>query len=201
MRDQLLAGSILDRSVATITVEAGPLIRAAAVALAVALTAAAAQFTMLLPFTAVPFTMGPFAVLLTGAALGARLGFVAQALYLAAGAAGLAVFTPSPTLPPGPLRLIGPTGGYLMAYPIAAFLTGYLAQRGWDRRYLTSFTAMLVGLLVIFTGGVTWLAVAYTGSIAAAFAQGAAPFIFPDLLKAAAAALILPQVWRLVGRT
>jgi biotin transporter BioY len=95
MRDHVVTGSILDRSVAAITLEAGPLIRAAAVALAVALTAAAAQFTILLPFTAVPFTMGPLAVLLTGAALGARLGFVAQALYLAAGAAGLAVFTPS----------------------------------------------------------------------------------------------------------
>ena len=200
MRDHVLAGSILDRSVATITLEAGPLIRAAAVALAVALTAAAAQFTILLPFTAVPFTMGPFAVLLTGAALGARLGFVAQALYLAAGAAGLPVFTPSPTLPPGPLRLIGPTGGYLMAYPIAAFVTGYLSQRGWDRRYLTSFAAMLAGLFVIFTGGVTWLAVAFTGSLAAAFAQGAAPFILIDFVKAAAAAMILPQIWKVVGR-
>jgi biotin transport system substrate-specific component len=196
MREHVLTGSILDRSVAAMTRTAAPLIRAAAVALAVVLTAAAAQFTILLPFTAVPFTMGPFAVLLTGAALGARPGFVAQALYLAAGAAGLAVFTPSLTLPPGPLRLIGPTGGYLMAYPIAAFVTGYLAQRGWDRRYLTSFAAMLVGLLVIFTGGVTWLAVAYTHSFAAAFAQGAAPFILADLVKAAAAALILPQVWR-----
>jgi biotin transport system substrate-specific component len=199
MRDHVVTGSILDRSVAAITLEAGPLIRAAAVALAVALTAAAAQFTILLPFTAVPFTMGPLAVLLTGAALGARLGFVAQALYLAAGAAGLAVFTPSPTLPPGPLRLIGPTGGYLMAYPIAAFLTGYLAERGWDRRYLTSYAAMLAGLFLIFTGGVTWLAVAYTGSFAAAFAQGAAPFILADLVKAAAAAMILPQLWRFVG--
>ena len=201
MRDHAPAGSILDRSVAAMTLEAGPLIRAAAVALAVALTAAAAQFTIPLPFTAVPFTMGPFAVLLTGAALGARLGCVAQVLYLAAGAAGLAVFTPSPTLPPGPLRLIGPTGGYLMAYPIAAFVTGYLAQRGWDRGYLTSFAAMLVGLFVIFTGGVTWLAVAFTGSFPAAFALGAAPFILIDLLKAAAAAAILPQVWRLIGKT
>jgi biotin transport system substrate-specific component len=200
MRDPGLTGSILDRSVAAMTLEAGPLMRAAAVALAVALTAAAAQFTIPLPFTAGPFTMGPLAVLLTGAALGARLGFVAQALYLAAGAAGLAVFTPSPTLPPGPLRLIGPTGGYLMAYPIAAFLTGYLAERGWDRRYLTSYAAMLAGLFLIFTGGVTWLAAAYTGSFAAAFAQGAAPFILADLVKAAAAAMILPQLWWFVGQ-
>jgi biotin transporter BioY len=87
-----------------------------------------------------------------------------------------------------------------MAYPIAAFTIGFLAQRGWDRRYLTSFAAMLVGLAVIFTGGVSWLAIAYTGSFATAFAQGAVPFILPDLVKAAAAAMILPQAWRLMGR-
>jgi biotin transport system substrate-specific component len=201
MRDHVLSGSILDRSVATATLPVVPFIRGAAVALAVVLTAAAAQFTIPLPFTAVPFTLGPLAVLLTGAALGARLGFVTQALYLAAGAAGLAVFTPSPALPPGALRLIGPTGGYLMAYPIAAFTVGMLAQRGWDRRYLTSFAAMLVGLAIIFTGGVSWLAIIYTGSFAAAFAQGAAPFLLADLVKAAAAAMILPQAWRIIGRT
>ena len=200
MRDHVSSGSILDRSVATVTLQAAPVIRGAAVVLSVVLTAAAAQFTIPLPFTAVPFTLGPLAVLLTGAALGARLGFVTQALYLAAGAIGLAVFTPSLTLPPGALRLIGPTGGYLLAYPIAAFAVGLLAQRGWDRRYLTSFAAMLVGLAIIFTGGVTWLAVAFTGSFALAFAQGAAPFILADLVKAAAAAMILPQAWKLYGR-
>jgi biotin transport system substrate-specific component len=122
------------------------LVRAAGVALATMLTAAAAQFTSPLPFTAVPFTMAPLAVMLTGAALGSRLGFLSQALYLTAGAMGLAVFAPSITLPPGAARLVGPTGGYLMAYPAAAFLTGWLAERGWDRRYLTSFASMLLGL-------------------------------------------------------
>ena len=200
MRDHAFSGSILDRSVATVTLQAAPLIRAAAVALAVVLTAAAAQFTLPLPFTAVPFTLGPLAVLLTGAALGSRLGFVAQMLYLSAGAAGLSVFTPSVTLPPGALRLIGPTGGYLLAYPIAAFVTGLLAERGWDRRYLTSFAAMIAGLVVIFTGGVSWLAINYTKSVSLAFAQGAAPFLLADLLKAAAAAMILPQAWRVYER-
>ena len=201
MRDHVFSGSILDRSVATVSLQAAPMIRAAAVALAVLLTAAAAQFTLPLPFTAVPFTLGPLAVLLTGAALGARLGFVTQALYLAAGAIGLSVFTPSVTLPPGALRLIGPTGGYLLAYPVAAFVVGYLAQRGWDRRYLTSLAAMLVGLTIIFAAGVSWLAIAFTGSFAVAFAQGAAPFILADLVKAAAAALILPQAWRIYRRS
>ena len=121
-------------------------VRAAAVGLGVLITAAAAQFTMPVPFTAVPFVLTPFAVMLVGAALGSRLGFATQVLYLAAGAAGLPVFAPSLVLPPGAGRLIGPTGGYLLAYPVAAFVTGWLAERGWDRRYLTSLASMLAGL-------------------------------------------------------
>ena len=195
MSPQVSSGSILESRVATL--EPAPLLRAAAVALAVFLTAGAAQFTMPLPFTAVPFTFGPMAVLLTGAALGSRLGFMAQALYLAAGAAGLSVFTPSATLPPGALRLLGPTGGYLIAYPVAAFVTGFLAERGWDRRYLTSLAAMLVGLASILFSGVIWLAAVYTRSLPAAVAQGFAPFVLADLVKCAAAAAILPQAWRL----
>ena len=111
-----------------------------------ALTAAAAQISLPLPFTAVPFTLQPMVVLLGGMALGPRLGMASQMLYLAAGIAGLPVFAASPMLPPGPLRLLGPTGGYLMAYPFAAFVTGALAERGFDRRYLTSVLAMLAGL-------------------------------------------------------
>lgn len=172
-------------------------IRVAAVTLAVALTAAAAQFTMPLPFTAVPFTLTPLVVMLTGAALGSRLGFLTQALYLMAGVAGLAVFAPSATLPPGPLRMLGPTGGYLWAYPAAAFATGWLAERGWDRRYLTSLASMLIGLTVIFAGGVSWLTI-LTGSIATAVATGFLPFVIADIVKAAIAAAILPQAWKLL---
>jgi biotin transport system substrate-specific component len=174
-------------------------VRAIAVALGVAVTAAAAQVSVPLPFTAVPFTFQPMAVLLVSAVLGSRLGFLTQALYLAAGAAGLAVFAPSVTLPPGALRLAGPTAGYLWAYPVAAFLTGWLAERGWDRRYLTSAAAMIAGLLVIFAGGVSWLAVAFAPSFGAALSQGFLAFIGPDLVKVAVAALILPQAWRMTG--
>jgi biotin transport system substrate-specific component len=180
--------------------EAQAPVRAAAVVLAVALTAAAAQFTLPLPFTAVPFTLTPLVVMLTGAALGARLGCLTQALYLLAGVAGLSVFTPSATLPPGALRLLGPTGGYLLAYPVAAFLTGYLAERGWDRRYLTSLASMLAGLAVIFVGGVSWLAIAVAPSFAAALATGLYPFVLADIAKAAIAAALLPGAWRLIGR-
>ena len=153
-----------------------------------------------MPFTAVPFTLTPIAVLLSGAVLGSRLGALSQALYVLAGALGLAVFSPSLTLPPGSLRLLGPTGGYLMAYPLAAFATGWLSEHGWDRRYLTSFAAMLAGLGVIYLGGVSWLAATFLPSAGAAIAAGLAPFLVLDVLKVAAAAMILPQAWRLLGR-
>jgi biotin transport system substrate-specific component len=168
------------------------------VVLAAMLTAAAAQFTSTLPFTAVPFTLAPLAVMLTGAALGSRLGFLSQALYLAAGAAGLAVFAPSVILPPGAGRLVGPTGGYLMAYPVAAFVTGWLAERGWDRRYLTSLASMLAGLAVIFAGGVSWLSLMPGQTIASAIAGGFLPYIAMDLVKAAIAAKVLPISWKIL---
>jgi len=152
------------------------------------------------PFTAVPFTLTPIAVLLSGAVLGSRLGALSQGVYVLAGVLGLGVFSPSLTLPPGALRLVGPTGGYLMAYPLAAFATGWLAEHGWDRRYLTSFAAMLAGLGVIYLGGVSWLAATYLPSPGAAVAAGLAPFLVLDVLKVAAAAMILPQAWRLLGR-
>src|SRR6476620_12725095 len=113
-------------------------IRIASVLLLAALTAAAAQISIPLPFTPVPFTLQPMVVLLGGAALGARLGMSSQVLYLALGLAGLPVFAASPVLPQGFARLLGPTGGFLMSYPFAAFAAGYLAERGFDRRYLLS---------------------------------------------------------------
>jgi biotin transport system substrate-specific component len=172
------------------------------------LTAAAAQVSVPVPFTSVPLTLQPMVVLLGGLALGSRLGSASQILYLAAGIAGLPVFAASPLLPPGPLRLLGPTGGYLMAYPLAAFVTGYLAERGLDRRYVTSVLAMLAGLIVIYAAGATWLGLfarTVTGSAAvglgAALATGVFPFVIPDLIKVAVAAGLVPSLWRLVGRT
>jgi biotin transport system substrate-specific component len=189
--------TILDRTLGHATLVSPS--RALVVALAVVLTAVSAQFTMPLPFTAVPFVLTPMVVLLTGAALGSRLGMLSQVIYVALGAAGLAVFAPSPTLPPGLLRLVGPTGGYLMAYPIAAFVTGALAERGWDRRYLSSVGAMLAGLAIIFIGGVAWLSVSTTHSLSAAVAGGFVPFVALDVVKVVAAAAILPQAWRVAG--
>lgn len=172
------------------------------------MTAAAAQISVPLPLTQVPFSFQPTVVLLGGLVLGARLSFASQLLYLAAGIAGLPVFATSLTLPPGPLRLLGPTGGYLMAYPIAAFVVGYLAERGFDRRYLTSVLAMCAGLVVIYASGTLWLgsfARTAAGSAAtgmsAAIVTGVGPFFVADLVKLAAAAGIVPGLWRLVGTT
>jgi biotin transport system substrate-specific component len=182
-------------------------IRAGAVLFVTALTAASAQISVPLPFTQVPFTFQPMVVLLGGLALGPRLGLVSQVLYLTAGAAGLPVFAASATLPPGVLRLLGPTGGYLMAYPFAACLVGYLARRGFDRRYLTSVLAMLAGLLVVYACGAMWLAFfARTGTptpigLQAALATGVYPFLAADLVKVFAAAGIFPGIWSLLGRS
>jgi biotin transport system substrate-specific component len=184
-------------------------IRAALVASAVALTALAAQVSIPLPFTPVPFTFQPMVVLVSGVVLGARLGCLAQVSYLAAGIAGLPVFAASPLLPPGALRLIGPTGGYLLAYPLAAWVTGRLAERGLDRRYWTSIAAMAAGMAVVYAGGALWLAYfARTGTAAGsaalglqeALAAGVYPFLLADTVKTIVAAGVAPAVWRLVGR-
>jgi len=176
--------------------------RVAAVFLIAAATAAGAQISVPLGFTPVPLVMGDMVVLLGGAALGSRLGLAAQVLYLAAGIAGLPVFAASATLPQGPLRLLGPTGGYLMAYPLAAFLTGYLAERGFDRRYVTSVLAMAAGYVVIFTFGVSWLALfSWPAALGfdAALRAGLYPFLLGGVCKLLVGAGVLPSVWKLVG--
>jgi biotin transport system substrate-specific component len=160
------------------------------------LTAAAAQLSFPLPFTPVPFTIQPMIVLIGAAALGSRLGALSQILYLTLGVAGLPVFAHSPELPQGFARLLGPSGGYLMAYPIAAFVTGLLAERGFDRRYLTSIAAMFVGLSIVFAGGVSWLS--RLVGVETALAAGLYPFVLVDVLKIVLAGLVLPTVWKFV---
>src|SRR5512145_86100 len=161
-------------------------IRIAAVLFMTVLTAAAAQVSIPLPFTPVPLTLQPMVVLLGGAALGSRLGMASQVLYLLAGIAGLPVFAASPLLPQGALRLLGPTGGYLLSYPLAAFAAGALAERGFDRRYVTSVIAMAAGLAVVFTFGVLWLAwfarPVHSG-LGAALGTGLYPFLPADIIK------------------
>ena len=164
------------------------------------LTAIAAQISVPLPFTPVPFTFQPMVVLVGAAALGSRLGMSSQILYLALGIAGLPLFAASPILPQGAARLLGPTGGYLMAYPFAAFVAGSLAERGFDRRYLTALLALACGLAVVFCGGLLWLVLTSSShSLRAALAIGFYPFILADLMKVAAAAAVMPGIWKITG--
>jgi biotin transport system substrate-specific component len=174
--------------------------RAGAVAFVTVLTVIAAQISLPLPFTPVPFTFQPMVVLLGGALLGSRLGMASQVIYLALGIAGLPVFAASPGLPQGAARLLGPTAGYLLSYPLAAFVTGWLAERGLDRRYFTSVIAMVCGLAVVFAGGVGWLSFALPRGFAGALAAGFMPFIAADLLKLLVAAGCMPALWWLVDR-
>lgn len=188
-------------------VDTSPGIQVASVLFVSALTAAAAQVSVPVPFSPVPFTLQPMVVLLGGLALGSRLGATSQVLYLLAGVVGLPVFAASATLPPGPLRLLGPSGGYLMVYPLAAFVVGYLAERGFGRRYLSAVLAMVTGLVVIYAAGATWLGLLarVAGADAAigmraAFETSVYPFVIPDLIKLAAAAAVLPTMWRILDR-
>lgn len=177
-----------------------PLDRTRQAALVVAfslLMALSAQFVIPLPWTPVPITGQTFVVLLTGALLGSRLGALAMIAYLIEGALGLPFFqTGSGGLP---YLIASPTTGYLLSYPLAAFVTGMLAERGWDRRFLTAAAAMAIGSLLILLGGWAWLSVWFrTG--ADAFRVGVLPFLAGDLLKITLAAAALPSGWAIVRR-
>ncbi len=153
-----------------------------------------AQVSLPLPFTPVPITGQTLGVLLSGIVLGSRRAALAMALYLLEGAIGLPFFAG------GRSGLCGPTTGYLLSYPIAAFLTGFLAERGWDRKPLTAALAMLTGSLAIFTLGALWLSSFVVGA-QKAFLLGVLPFIPGDLLKTAIASGVLPTIWHFLGET
>ena len=150
------------------------------------LVAVCARVSVLLPFTPVPLTLQNFGVLLVGLTLGSRRGFAALLLYLVEGASGMPVF--SPTGPGGVAQLIGLTGGYLLAYPFAAGITGLIWERG-ARTFGRAALASLVGDVVLFTGGITWLAV-QTHSFAQAVRFGFYWFIFAEVIKIMSAAAI-----------
>ena len=162
--------------------------RVVAVVLGAALVAAAAQVTGVIPGTPVPFTLQPLAVLIVGGLLGPSLGASSLILYLVLGAAGLPVFTPIGL--PGAARLIGPTGGYLLAYPVAAFAVGRLIGKGDGTRTARIALAALAGLALIHLGGLAQLLI-LTGSAAQAARLGTLPFLVGDLGKLAIAVLVL----------
>jgi biotin transport system substrate-specific component len=148
-----------------------------------------------LPAWPVPMTLQPLAVLLVGMALGARRGCLALVAYLLEGAAGLPVFA----LPGAGLAYFaGPTAGYLLAFPLAACLVGFLAERGWDRRFMTSVAALAIGQIVILSLGSLWLSL-HVG-LKGALVQGFLQFLPADAVKIVLAAMVLPGVWKLVGR-
>lgn len=167
----------------------------------VALVAGASLFVALcarlsvpLPFTPVPLTLGNFAVVLVGLLLGSRRGFAALALYLAEGAMGLPVF--SPAGPGGIAQVLGPTGGYLIAYPLAALLAGWIAEHG-GRTFARLALAAVAGEMVLFAGGIAWLMALTRSPLAQAAQFGLYPFVFAEVIKVMAAAGIATRVRRL----
>lgn len=153
-----------------------------------------------IPLKPVPITLQTLGVLLAGAALGSKRGGLALLLYLAEGAAGLPVFAPVAGSPSGFLALFSFTGGYLWAFPIAAFVVGWLCERGLDRSLLTSALAMLPGSIIIYLLGALQLGLELHLSFAATMSAGVIPFLIGDLLKLIVAALLLPAAWALVRR-
>ena len=166
-------------------------VRACGVVLGAVLVAAAAQVAIPLPGTPVPMTLQPMAVLLVGGLLGAPLGALSMILYLAMGAAGLPVFTPSAVLLPGIGRLFGPTGGYLLAYPVAAWAVGVLVADG--SRVWRVACGVIAGLVLIHLGGLAQLAI-LTGNFSAAARFGTWPFLLGDLIKIA---VLVPVLMKL----
>ena len=156
--------------------------------------AIAAQIAVPIPGSPVPLTMQPLAVLLVGVVLGSWRGAAAAALYLMEGLGGLPVFAQGHG---GPFWLIGPTAGYLLSYPFAAFVAGWVSERGWGSTIARSVAGMLAALAVIYAGGWSWLA-ALSGT-KAAFAMGIAPFLIADAIKVALGAALLPRAQRAIA--
>ncbi len=142
----------------------------------------------------IPFTMQPWAVILLGAALGSRRGVMAVGTYLLQGLVGLPVFANPGS---GPAYFMGPTAGYLLAFLLAAFVVGQLAELGWDRRFLSAVMALAIGNAIILAVGALWLST-FVG-FQVAIADGVVKFLIGDALKILLAATALPAVWKLVG--
>jgi biotin transport system substrate-specific component len=153
-----------------------------------------AQIKIPLPFTPIPLTGQTFAVLLIGAVLGSARGAASMVLYMVVGALGLPVFAGGAS---GVPYLTGATLGYLAGFAMAAYVIGLLAERGFERSVRTSLLPFLLGTLIIYACGVSWLAV-ILGSVSKAIAAGVIPFLAGDAIKLIAAAFVLPVAWKLV---
>jgi biotin transport system substrate-specific component len=160
--------------------------------------AALAQISIPIPGSPVPVTGQTLAALLIGTTYGARLGFITFSTYLLAGIAGAPIFAGSTH---GIERVTGATGGYLVGMLLASFVLGYLADRKADQSFKTSFPALILGDLIIFTFGLLWLRASLDLSWSATIAAGLTPFILGELLKIAITATSLPLIWRRISRT
>ncbi|MGH7709956.1 MAG: biotin transporter BioY [Gemmatimonadaceae bacterium] len=148
-----------------------------------------------IPLTPVPITAQTFAVLLLAALYGSRRGAATSATYLFLGLVGLPVFAGGTA---GIVRLLGPTGGYLIGYVPAAFLVGWLSERGWDRKPWSAALSMVAGNAIIYLTGVLWLS-RFVGA-SSVWQAGVLPFLPGDAFKIVLATLLLPLGWRLVAR-
>lgn len=142
----------------------------------------------------VPITGQTLAVLMLAALLGARRGALAVIAYLAQGLAGLPVFA----MINGPMAFTGPTGGYLIGFIPAAYVTGLLAEKGWDRQFITTALAMALGNVIIYACGLTHLCILTGGVSKTVLTAGLVPFIPGDILKIIVAATFLPSAWKLL---
>ncbi len=152
-----------------------------------------------IPFYPVPLTMQTLVILLIGMAYGWRLGGATVLLYLAEGAAGLSVFAGTPEKGLGLGYMLGPTGGYLLGFFFAALALGYLSQRGWDKKIWKTALAMTLGTGIIYAFGLLWLGI-LLGWDKPILALGLKPFLFAAVLKIALAALLMPWLWKLIGK-
>ncbi len=168
----------------------------------VAFIAAMAQVSVPVPGSPVPVTGQTLAVLLVGTTYGARLGLTTFATYLFAGIAGAPIFAPSATSANhGIDRVMSATGGYLVGMLVASLVLGYLADRKADQKFLTSYPALLLGEVVIFGLGLTWLHNSLDLSWSATIAAGFTPFIIGEILKIAIVGTSLPLIWRKISAT
>ena len=161
------------------------------------LIALCAQVAVWLPFSPVPVTGQTFAVLVVGVLLGARRGSLAVLMYIAEGAMGLPVFASGRV---GPAILVGPTGGYLVGFVVAAYITGLLAESGWDRRIGTAVLAMMFGNVAIYVFGLLWLGVLF-GFSEDILVMGFYPFVIGEVVKIMLGATVLPLAWKMLEQT
>lgn len=184
----VLTGRVLPRStVATVLAVVG----------FAALTAVAAQVAIPLPFTPVPITAQTLVVLLSGAALGSRAGASSQLLYVVAGALGAPIYAEGGG---GWETATGATAGYLVGFIAAAYAVGLLAERKQDRNFASSLPAFLLGSVVIYTVGITWLMRFLEVDLTRALELGFVPFVIGDGIKLLIAAGLTPVAWKLLGR-